>query len=82
MLYFFILYTILVFDRFQLGEDVNFEEVVAGCPLTLTGADFYALCSDAFLCAMKDRIADLFEADGDPATKRKGEISVDFNHSR
>lgn len=30
------------------------------CPLTFTGADFYALCSDALLNAIKDRVL-LFE---------------------
>lgn len=30
--------------------------VVEACPLTFTGADFYALCSDALLCAMKEEI--------------------------
>lgn len=30
--------------------------VIEQCPLTFTGADFYALCSDALLCAMKEEI--------------------------
>jgi peroxin-6 len=43
--------------RFHLGSHVNLREIVDNCPLTLTGADFYALCSDALLCAMKDQIS-------------------------
>jgi peroxin-6 len=46
--------------KFTLGSDVNLEDIVARCPPTLTGADFYALCSDALLCSMKDKI-DLLE---------------------
>ncbi|ODV84138.1 hypothetical protein CANARDRAFT_68230 [[Candida] arabinofermentans NRRL YB-2248] len=38
--------------KFELGQDVNLHEISLECPLNYTGADFYALCSDAMLCAM------------------------------
>jgi peroxin-6 len=44
-----------------LGESVSLEQVVEKCPLRLTGADFYALCSDALLTAITDRIEFLEE---------------------
>lgn len=47
--------------KFSLADDVNLANVVKKCPFTYTGADFYALCSDAMLNAMS-RIAE--EVDG------------------
>lgn len=44
-------------DRFHLGESVQLDKVAESCAPNLTGADFYALCSDAFMCAMKEYIA-------------------------
>jgi peroxin-6 len=38
--------------KFTLGEDVELMKVAETCPFTFTGADFYALCSDAQLKAM------------------------------
>ncbi|KAH8917086.1 AAA-domain-containing protein [Atractiella rhizophila] len=38
--------------RFKLAEDVNLLLIAEKCPFNLTGADFYALCSDAMLQAM------------------------------
>lgn len=38
--------------KFMLGNDVNLSMLANGCPFTYTGADFYALCSDAILNAM------------------------------
>jgi len=39
--------------KFKLAEDCSDLSVIANqCPLNLTGADFYALCSDALLKAM------------------------------
>lgn len=54
-----VLYKLIFIFRFVLGPDVDLKAVVAQCPLALTGADFYALCSDALLCSMKDKIANL-----------------------
>ena len=38
--------------KFKLGDDVDLMAVAETCPFTFTGADFYALCSDAQLKAM------------------------------
>ena len=45
-----------MFSSFHLGETVDLAQVVAECPLTFTGADFYALCSDAMLNAIRERV--------------------------
>ena len=38
--------------KFSLSEDCKASEIAAMCPYNYTGADFYALCSDAMLNAM------------------------------
>lgn len=38
--------------KFTLGSDVDLNALASKCPFTFTGADFYALCSDAMLNAM------------------------------
>lgn len=38
--------------KFTLSEDTDLYAVAETCPFTFTGADFYALCSDAQLKAM------------------------------
>ena len=38
--------------KFKLDEDVDLETLANACPFNYTGADFYALCSDALLKAM------------------------------
>ena len=50
---------IFIFTRFNLPEDFNLDSIVEKCPFTLTGADFYALSSDAMLNAVKRRIQEL-----------------------
>ncbi|WAR19127.1 PEX6-like protein [Mya arenaria] len=42
--------------RFHLEKDFNMERFTDKCPLILTGADFYALASDAMLNALKRQI--------------------------
>ncbi len=37
---------------FRLSRDVDLAAVVDACPLTFTGADFYALCSSALSAAV------------------------------
>jgi peroxin-6 len=39
-----------------LGASVNLEEIAEACSTTLTGADFYALCADAYALSMKEYI--------------------------
>lgn len=38
--------------KFKLAPDLDLNEVAEQCPFNYTGADFYALCSDAMLNAM------------------------------
>jgi peroxin-6 len=38
--------------RFNLDPDLDLREIAEMCPFNYTGADFYALCSDAMLKAM------------------------------
>ncbi|KAJ1977437.1 peroxisomal assembly protein [Dimargaris verticillata] len=38
--------------KFQLAPDLELAQVAEQCPFNYTGADFYALCSDAMLKAM------------------------------
>ncbi|ORY82658.1 P-loop containing nucleoside triphosphate hydrolase protein [Protomyces lactucae-debilis] len=38
--------------KFKLDPALDLEEIAKACPFTYTGADFYALCSDAMLKAM------------------------------
>lgn len=38
--------------KFNLADNVNLYDIAAKCSFTYTGADFYALCSDAMLNAM------------------------------
>jgi peroxin-6 len=47
--------------KFRLDQDLDLRSVVERCPFNYTGADFYALCSDAMLNAMS-RKAEKLEA--------------------
>ncbi|TPX47190.1 hypothetical protein SeLEV6574_g02797 [Synchytrium endobioticum] len=42
--------------KFKLAPDLDLHKVAQGCPFNYTGADFYALCSDAMLKAMVRKI--------------------------
>ncbi|KAK9367728.1 P-loop containing nucleoside triphosphate hydrolase protein [Lipomyces kononenkoae] len=41
-----------IMARFNVAPDLDLRAVAETCPFTYTGADFYALCSDAMLNAM------------------------------
>ncbi len=45
--------------KFHLSPDVDLAQLVASCPFTYTGADFYAMASDAMLCALKRQIGEI-----------------------
>ncbi|ESP02286.1 hypothetical protein LOTGIDRAFT_138655 [Lottia gigantea] len=45
--------------KFRLGKQCKLKKVVEKCPWNMTGADFYALSSDAMLNAMKRKIQKL-----------------------
>ncbi|XP_035666176.1 peroxisome assembly factor 2-like [Branchiostoma floridae] len=45
--------------KFQLAASTQLENVVDQCPYNMTGADFYALCSDGMLNAIRRKIEQL-----------------------
>ncbi|XP_048737243.1 peroxisomal ATPase PEX6-like isoform X2 [Ostrea edulis] len=45
--------------KFEMADDVDLDALAEKCPSNLTGADFYALCSDAMLNRMKHKIQQL-----------------------
>ncbi|XP_062405100.1 peroxisomal ATPase PEX6 [Sardina pilchardus] len=55
--------------KFSLEPGVSLADVVARCPPQMTGADLYALCSDAMMAAVKRKIQGISEGleaeDGD-----------------
>uniref|UniRef100_A0A8C3F8E8 Peroxisomal biosis factor 6 n=1 Tax=Chrysemys picta bellii TaxID=8478 RepID=A0A8C3F8E8_CHRPI len=42
--------------KFTLDPSVRLNSVLDQCPAQLTGADLYALCADAMLCAVKRKV--------------------------
>lgn len=40
----------------KLASDVNLDEIVDLCPVNITGADYYGLCSDAWMSAVRKLI--------------------------
>ncbi|NXJ81483.1 PEX6 factor, partial [Trogon melanurus] len=42
--------------KFKLDPSVNLTTILEKCPSQLTGADIYALCSDAMMCAVKRKV--------------------------
>jgi SpoVK/Ycf46/Vps4 family AAA+-type ATPase len=47
--------------KFKLHPELNLQRVAQVCPFHYTGADFYALCSDALLKAMSRKAEELDE---------------------
>ncbi|PWA29281.1 hypothetical protein CCH79_00013916 [Gambusia affinis] len=45
-----------ILRKFQLDPAVDLQDVVDRCPTRMTGADLYALCSDAMTAAIKRKI--------------------------
>ncbi|KAJ8392373.1 hypothetical protein AAFF_G00074980 [Aldrovandia affinis] len=57
--------------KFEVDQSVSLQDVVDRCPPQLTGADLYALCSDAMTAAIKRKIALVSEGldtEGSPLT--------------
>nr|XP_055073593.1 peroxisomal ATPase PEX6 [Misgurnus anguillicaudatus] len=50
-----------ILRKFKVDSSVSLSEVVDCCPSHLTGADLYALCSDAMMCAIKRKICRITE---------------------
>uniref|UniRef100_A0A673Z4Z2 Peroxisomal ATPase PEX6 n=1 Tax=Salmo trutta TaxID=8032 RepID=A0A673Z4Z2_SALTR len=49
--------------KFKVDPSVSLQDVVERCPPQLTGADIYALCSDAMTSAIKRKIARVTDED-------------------
>ena len=62
--------------KFRLSRDVDLAAVVAACPLTFTGADFYALCSSALSTAVV-RLTSELEQLAQEASVGGGDVTVD-----
>lgn len=45
--------------KFKLDPELNLRSIAERCPFNYTGADFYALCSDAMLKAMSRKAEDI-----------------------
>ena len=58
----------LSLTRFVLAPDVDLHDLAARCPAHVTGADLYALCSEALLGALRQLVHQL-ETEG----RREGE---------
>jgi SpoVK/Ycf46/Vps4 family AAA+-type ATPase len=60
--------------KFAMDRDVELEIIAEKCPPRLTGADLYALCSDAWMVALKRRVASSdSDSDGDDDDKEEKE---------
>ena len=57
--------------KFKLHPDLQLERVAAACPFHYTGADFYALCSDALLKAMSRKAEELDAHIGTPPLRAR-----------
>lgn len=57
--------------KFILAPDVSLATVAKACPLRLTGADLYALCSDAMLKAISRTITRIDDTLGNVRVKKK-----------
>ena len=58
--------------KFELNEDVNFEEIEENIPKNFTGADFGGLTNEAYLHATKRKIAEI-------ETELKSKSSEEYN---
>lgn len=47
--------------KFHFSDDVDLTSLAQQCPVNLTGADLYALCSDAMLTALRRQVDKLEE---------------------
>lgn len=65
---------------------MNLTTILEKCPAQLTGADIYALCSDAMMCAVKRKVEWIEEGRspaptcsmcwGSPAQGQRGELPL------
>ena len=63
--------------KFALDPELTLERVAEALPLTLTGADLFALCSDAYRCAIRERVQEL---EGEAGSSSLGEMKDERKH--
>lgn len=63
--------------KFKLAPDVSLEEVVAPLDFVYTGADFFALCSDAMMLAVDEVVASARETLRDDCPTKTSECNDD-----
>lgn len=68
--------------KFKLDPGIRLEDVAALCPFNYTGADFYALCSDAMLKAMTRKAEEIDSTIGESARFRISDFADLSSHSR
>jgi len=67
--------------KLHIGSSVSLEEIIEKCPLNLTGADFYALCSDSLLAAITDQIEQIERKEDDIADRKLPEdLKIEKRH--
>ena len=62
--------------KFRLDPELDLQAIVEKCPFNFTGADFYALCSDALLKAMSRKAEGIDRILGEPIFSRRKLRSV------
>ncbi len=68
-----------MFFRFNIiDEHFDANDFVRACPLNMTGADFYALASDAYLRAIRRLITNKRQEDDDENDQTVTSIKSDF----
>jgi peroxin-6 len=50
--------------KFPMSDEIDLKAISEMCPFNFTGADFYALCSDAMLNAMNRKAMEVDEKIG------------------
>ncbi|CAD2215325.1 Holliday junction DNA helicase RuvB P-loop domain/AAA domain (Cdc48 subfamily)/ATPase family associated with various cellular activities (AAA), putative [Angomonas deanei] len=65
--------------KFSLSSDVDLEKVVEPLDFLYTGADFFALCSDAMMFAVNDTLEKMKNQTADAASPEVS-IAVTMNH--
>ncbi|KAI6038954.1 AAA-domain-containing protein [Pisolithus marmoratus] len=64
--------------KFKLHPDVDLYAIACQCPMTYTGADFYALCADAMLHALSRKVQMLEVKRNYLNTLQQSQISSQF----
>ncbi|SCZ94448.1 BZ3500_MvSof-1268-A1-R1_Chr12-2g03905 [Microbotryum saponariae] len=66
--------------KFKLDPNIRLEDVAALCPYNYTGADFYALCSDAILKAMTRKATEIDDTINLPSPAAKLNLNPPYSN--